>query len=76
MKVNLLKMNFFDRRRFYSKDRIDEIYNSRRTHVLHPESAGVLPATLTFMTHRIVHKKLKHQKRKIEVEIRNKNYAN
>ena len=76
MKVNLLKMNFFDRRRFYSQDRIDEIYNSKRSHVLHPESAAILPVTITFMTRRIYNKNLKHQKRKIEVEIRNKNYAN
>jgi hypothetical protein len=75
MKVNILRMNFLDRRRFYSEARIDEIYNSKRSHVLHPKSA-IMPETLTFMTRRINNKKLKHQKRKIEVEIRNKNYAN
>ena len=75
MKINILKMSFVDRRIYFSDSIIDQILDSKRTHLIITYT-GEVPARLTYVTNRIRDKKLKHQKRRIEVIIRNKNYVN
>jgi hypothetical protein len=74
MKVNLLKMNFIDETYVYSDSTLSDLSTSKRNHIIRTNSS--VPTTAFYITNRVRDKKLKHQKRKIEVEIRNKNYAN
>jgi hypothetical protein len=75
MKINLLKMNFIDKKRYYFDYQIDEILKSRRIHLIKSYN-GEVPTTLTYITSRIRDKKLKHKYHRIEVIIGNKNNAN
>ena len=75
MKINILKMSFVDRIRYYSDNQIDEIIDSKRTHLI-INYEGKIPANLVYLTSRIRDKKLKHKHRPIPVKMRNKNSAN
>ncbi len=71
MKINVLKMQFVDRRTCFSDDQVDEILSSKRVHLIMTHK-GNMPTGLTYLTSRIRDKKLKHKHRPIHVRIRNK----
>ncbi len=75
MKVNLLKMSFADKKKYFSEIQTKEMTKSRRIHLIIAQTK-IMPEELTYLTNRIRDKRLKHQKRRIKVIIRNKNYAN
>ncbi len=75
MKINILKMQFVDRRICFMDSSVDQILDSKRTHLIINYGA-IMPACLTYMTSRIRDKKLKHKHRPIPVRIRNKKNVN
>ncbi len=74
MKINILKMNFVDRKRYFLERQIEELVESKRTHLIIGRT-DTMPTTLTYLTSRIRDKKLKHKHRPIPVIIRNKSYV-
>ncbi len=75
MKINILKMQFVDRRSCFSDNQVDEILNSKRIHLIMTHK-GNIPADLTYLTSRIRDKKLKHKHRPIQAIIGNKKNVN
>jgi hypothetical protein len=75
MKINILKMQFVDRRTCFMDSLVDQIFDGKRTHVI-INYRGIMPADLTYLTSRIRDKKLKHKHRPIPVIIRNKKNVN
>jgi hypothetical protein len=75
MKINILKMQFVDKRTCFLDSLVDQILDGKRTHLI-VTYTGLMPARLTYLTSRIQDKKLKHKHRPIPVRIRNKNNVN
>jgi hypothetical protein len=75
MKVNVLKMQFVDKRVSFSKFLVQDLEQSKRYHLLRKHKTEP-PVSLTFITSRIKDKNLKHRNRPIEVTIWNKKGTN
>lgn len=71
MKVNLLKMNFVDKREYFLENQLKEVIGSKHNHLIVIQT-NLMPETITYLTNRIRNKTLKHKHRQIKVRIRNK----